>query len=72
MACLCGGKVRAFVKLNRIGFVPGEDIHLNADVSFFPDRYVCKAVCIDNGDVVRETTGDSLVKVIDTDIFLWQ
>ena len=32
-ACLCGGKITVFVKLNRTGFIPGEDLRLNADVS---------------------------------------
>ncbi|XP_067941272.1 arrestin domain-containing protein 4-like isoform X2 [Watersipora subatra] len=31
--CLCGGQVTAFLKLNRTGFVPGEDLRLNADVA---------------------------------------
>jgi len=32
-ACLCGGKLTVFIKLNRTGFIPGEDLRLNADVA---------------------------------------
>ncbi|KAF6026782.1 hypothetical protein EB796_014913 [Bugula neritina] len=32
-ACLCGGKVTAFVKINRRSFTPGEDLKLNVDVT---------------------------------------